>query len=278
MRIAPLVGLFKGPPQEAVGPDGRMALADHFREFRARLLRSLLVFVVALAGAIVFRGVLYDAVYGPYQRALEALPAGTSIPTTSGAGGGLILWLTLCGFAAAIVTAPYWLYQIWAFVLPGLYAQERKMSRVFVAIAGPLFIVGVVLGYVTLPIALEVLIGFNPEGITNITDFNDYLQFFTRTLFVFGLAFNIPVFVVLLNFAGVVKGSALKAYRPWIVIGTFVFAAVATPSADPFTMTLMAVPMMLLFFASEAIARFNDKRRARRAPNAGLSPDELSSI
>jgi sec-independent protein translocase protein TatC len=95
---------------------------------------------------------------------------------------------------------------------------------------------------------------------------------------VFGLAFNIPVFVVLLNFAGVVKGSALKAYRPWIVIGTFIFAAVATPSADPFTMTLMAVPMVLLFFASEAIARFNDKRRARRSPNAGLSPDELSTI
>ncbi len=152
------------------------------------------------------------------------------------------------------------------------------MSRIFVAIAGPLFIAGVVLGYVTLPIALEVLIGFNPDGITNITDFNDYLQFFTRTLFVFGLAFNIPVFVVLLNFAGVVRGSALKAYRPWIVIGTFVFAAVATPSADPFTMTLMAVPMMLLFFVSEAIARFNDRRRARNAPNAGLSPDELSPL
>ena len=278
MRIAGLAGLFKGPSSDAVGPDGRMALADHFREFRARLLRCLLVFGVALAVAILFRHTIYDAVYGPYQEAQKTLAAGTSIATTSGAGAGLLLWLTLCGFAAAIVTAPYWLYQIWAFVLPGLYAQERKMSRVFVAVAGPLFLTGIVLGYVTLPIALEVLIGFNPDGVTNLIDFNDYLQFFTRTLFVFGLAFNIPVFVVLLNFAGVVKGSALKAYRPWIVIGTFIFAAVATPSADPFTMTLMAVPMVLLFFASEAIARFNDKRRARRAPNAGLSPDELSSI
>ena len=152
------------------------------------------------------------------------------------------------------------------------------MSRIFVAVAGPLFLAGVVLGYVTLPVALEVLIGFNPDGVTNLIDFNDYLQFFTRTLFVFGLAFNIPVFVVLLNFAGVVKGSALKAYRPWIIIGTFIFAAVATPSADPFTMTLMAVPMVLLFFASEAIARVNDRRRARNAPNAGLGPDDLSTI
>ncbi|HEX5918593.1 MAG TPA: twin-arginine translocase subunit TatC [Nocardioides sp.] len=278
MRIAGLVGLFKGPPQDAVGPDGRMALADHFREFRARLLRCLLAFLVALAVALVFRHFLLDLVYGPYEEAQAKLPEGTTAATTSGAAAGLLLWLTLCGFTAAIVTAPYWLYQIWAFVLPGLYAQERKMTRIFVAVAGPLFLAGVFLGYVTLPLALEVLIGFNPEGVTNLIDFNGYLQFFTRTLFVFGLAFNIPVFVVLLNFAGVVKGSALKAYRPWIIIGTFVFAAVATPSADPFSMTLMAGPMVVLFFISEAIARFNDKRRARRAPNAGLSPDELSSI
>ena len=278
MRIAGLVGLFQGRPRHAVGPDGRMALSDHFREFRARLLRCLVVFVLVLAVALVFRLQLLDLVYGPYDQARAQLPEGTTNATTSGAGAGLLLWLTLCGFASAIVTAPYWLYQIWAFVLPGLYAQERKMSRIFVAVAGPLFIGGVVLGYVTLPVALKVLIGFNPDGVTNLIDFNDYLQFFTRTLFVFGLAFNIPVFVVLLNFAGVVKGSSLKAYRPWIIIGTFVFAAVATPSADPFTMTLMAGPMVLLFFASEAIARFNDRRRARRSPNSGLAPDELSSI
>jgi sec-independent protein translocase protein TatC len=278
VRIAGLAGLFKGPPQDAVGPDGRMALADHFREFRARLLRSLLVFLLALALAIVFRHALYDAVYGPYSDAQAALPEGTTVATTSGPGAGLLLWLTLGAFAAAVVTAPYWLYQVWAFVLPGLYAQERKMTRIFVGVAGPLFIAGIALGYVTLPVALKVLIGFNPDGVVNLTDFNDYLQFFTRTLLVFGLAFNIPVFVVLLNLAGVVKGKTLKAYRPWIIIGTFIFAAVATPSADPFTMTLMAVPMVLLFFASEAIARINDRRRARNAPNAGLGPDDLSPI
>lgn len=278
MRISGLVGLFRVRPHHDVGPDGRMALSDHFREFRARLLRVLLVFVLALVVALVFRHALLHLVLDPYEEARAALPDGTTNATTSGAGAGLLLWLTLCGFASAIVTAPYWLYQIWAFVLPGLYPQERRMSRIFVGVAGPLFIGGVVLGYVTLPVALEVLIGFNPDGVTNLIDFNGYLQFFTRTLFVFGLAFNIPVFVVLLNFAGVVKGSALKAYRPWIIVGTFVFAAVATPSADPFTMTLMAVPMVLLFFVSEAIARFNDRRRARNAPNAGLSPDELSQI
>ena len=122
------------------------------------------------------------------------------------------------------------------------------------------------------------LIGFNPEGVTNLVDFNEYLQFFTRTLLVFGLAFEIPVFVVLLNLAGVVKGRALGAHRPWIIIGTFVFAAVATPSADPFTMTFMAVPMVVLFFISEVIARFNDRRAPRSAtPQRRPRPDELSS-
>lgn len=278
MRISGLLGLFKGPSQDAVGPDGRMALADHFREFRARLLRSILVFVLAFALAIIFRHALYDAVYGPYSDAQAALPEGATEAITNGPGAGLLLWLTLGGFAAAVVTAPYWLYQVWAFVLPGLYAQERKMTRIFVGIAGPLFIGGIALGYVTLPVALKVLIGFNPDGVVNLTDFNDYLQFFTRTLLVFGLAFNIPVFVVLLNLAGVVKGKTLATYRPWIIIGTFIFAAVATPSADPFTMTLMAVPMVLLFFASEAIARINDRRRAGNKPNSGLGPDDLSTI
>jgi sec-independent protein translocase protein TatC len=241
-------------------------------------MRSLLALVIAFAVAIVFRLQLFDLVYGPYEAARERLGDDATLPTTSGAAAGLLMWLTLGGFAAVVVTAPYWLYQIWAFILPGLYARERKVSRIFAAVAGPLFIVGVLLGYFTLPLGLEVLIGFNPEGVTNLIDFNDYLQFFTRTLLVFGIAFNIPVFVVLLNIAGVVKGKAMAAYRPWIIVGTFVFAAVATPSADPFTMTLMAVPMVLLFFVSEFIARVNDRRRAKRSINAGLSPDELSPI
>ena len=278
MRIGSLVGLFSGRPQNPVGDDGRMAISDHFREFRARLMRCLLALVIAFAVAIAFRYTLLDAVYDPFTAAQAALPDGATVATTSGPAAGLLLWLTLCGFASVVITAPYWLYQVWAFLLPGLHAQERKMSRVFVGIAGPLFIAGVVLGYVTLPKALEVLIGFNPDGVTNLTDFNGYLQFFTRTLFVFGLSFNIPVFVVLLNFAGVVKGTTLAAYRPWIIIGTFVFAAVATPSADPFSMTLMAGPMVLLFGVSEVIARFNDRRRARNTPNAGLGPDDLSAI
>ena len=273
-----LVGLFQGRPQHPVGDDGRMALSDHFREFRARLLRVALVAIVAFVLALVFFDPLYDLVYGPYATAQDTVGEGRSMATTRGPAGGLMLYLKLCGFAAVIVTAPYWLYQAWAFVLPGLHPRERKWSRVFVAIAGPLFLAGVALGYATFPKALEILIGLNPDNVVNLVDFNDYLQFFTRTLFVFGLSFEIPVFVVLLNFAGVLPGRALAAHRAWIIVGTFVFAAVATPSGDPFTMTIMAVPMVLLFLLSELIARTNDRRRANRKAGAGLSPDELSPL
>jgi sec-independent protein translocase protein TatC len=278
LKIGGIAGLFSGRPHHPVGPEGRMALSDHFREFRARLLRCLLAMLVVFLVSLVFFDQLYDIVYGPYEAAAERLGDERTMATTSGIGGGLLLYLKLCGFAAVVLTAPYWLYQAWAFVLPGLYDRERKMTRVFVAVAGPLFLAGVALGYFTFPKAIEVLIGFNPDGITNITDFNDYLTFFTRTLLVFGIAMDIPVFVVLLNVAGVLPGRALAAHRPWIIVGTFVFAAVATPSADPFTMTFLAVPMVLLFFVSEVIARTHDRRRAARNPNAGLAPDQLSPL
>lgn len=255
-----------------------MALSDHLRELRARILKVALAIVVALVVALFFFDQLFDFVYGPYQDAQEKLPDGTSLATTSGAAGGLMLYLKLCGFAALIGTSPIWLYQIWAFILPGLHPREKRWSTIFVSIAAPLFLAGVLLGFVTLPKGLEVLIGLNPEGVTNLVDFNDYLQFFFRTLLVFGIAFEIPVFVVMLNLAHVVKGRTLGKYRHWIIIAIFVFAAVATPSTDPFTMTFMAVPMVLLYLISEVIARANDRRRARRNPYADLSPDEVSPL
>lgn len=264
MRISGLVGLFVGKPHHPIGDDGRMALSDHLRELRARILRVVLVVVVAFFIALFFFDQLSDVVFGPYNQAQAKLDVGATIATTSGAGGGILLYMKLCGFAAVIGTSPVWLYQIWGFILPGLHAKERKWSRVFAAIASPLFLVGLTLGYVTLPKGLEVLIGFNPDYVTNILDFSSYLTFFTRTLLVFGLAFEIPVFVVLLNLAGIVSGKALGAHRPWIIIGIFIFAAIATPSADPFTMTFMAVPMVILFFISELIARYNDRRKANR--------------
>jgi sec-independent protein translocase protein TatC len=278
LSLTGVVQLFVGRPVHPVGPDGRMALSDHLRELRARILKAATAVVVAFVVALFFFDPLFDLVLDPYLEAQKSLPEGRTEATTAGAAGGFLLYLKLCGLAALIGSSPFWLYQIWAFILPGLHRNEKRWTGVFAAIAGPLFLAGVLLGYFTLPLGLEILIGFTPADLTNLVEFNDYLAFFTRALLVFGIAFEIPVFVVLLNLAGVLKGKTLGAHRPWIIIGSFLFAAVATPSGDPFTMTFMAVPMVILFGISEVIARFNDRRRARRSLNAGLSPDEISPI
>ena len=177
-----------------------------------------------------------------------------------------------------VLTSPLWLYQIWAFILPGLHEKERKWTRVFAALAGPLFMAGVVVGYFTLPKGLELLIGLTQEDLTNLVEFGDYLSFLIRTLLVFGIAFEIPVFVVLLNLAGVLPGKALGAHRAWVVVGTFIFAAIATPSTDPFTMLFLAIPMVLLFLISELIARFLDRRRAEKAPDREWDDDQASPL
>ena len=270
--------LLRGGPKHAVGPDGRMALTDHLREFRARLIRSALVLVVAFVVALFFYDQLLDFIATPYRDAMSTISQETkSELVVQDISGGLMLQLKLCGVAAIVVSAPYWLYQVWAFILPGLHANERKWSRVVACIAGPLFFAGVALGYYVLPKGIGVLIAFVPEDVQNLVDFSAYFSFVTRMLLIFGVSMEIPFFVVLLNLAGVVSGRQLGRYRPWIVIGVFVFAAVATPSTDPFSMLILAIPMLLLFLMAEIIARIVDRARGRGSLDE-VGDDELSPL
>lgn len=278
MSVAGVIGLFRANPQHPSGEDGRMALADHLRELRARLLRSVLALVLALVVALFFYDQLFNLIYEPFATAQKRLQGKVdTIATINGAAGPLMLQLKLCGVAAIVATSPYWLYQIWAFIVPGLHPHEKHWTRLFAAVAGPLFIVGVCVGYYVLPKGLTVLIGFAGDKLQSLVDFGEYFSFFSRMLLVFGIAFEIPLFVVLLNLAGIVSGKALGNHRPWIVVGTFVFAAVATPSTDPFSMLMLAIPMTVLFLISEVIARLVDRRR-RKVSYDGFADDEASSI
>ncbi len=283
MSIVGVVDVLRGKPRNAVGPDGRMALSDHFRELRARLIRSALVLVIAFCVAIFFYAQLLELIQHPYNEAREALanrnPPIKTEPVINDATGGILLQFKLCGVVALIAASPYWLYQIWAFILPGLHPKEKKYSRMFAAVAGPLFLGGVALGYYVLPKGLTVLISFVPHGVTNLVDFGRYFSFEMRMLLIFGIAMEIPLFVVLLNLAGVISGRALAKYRPWIVIGTMVFAAVATPSTDPFSMLMLAIPMLILFLISEIIARVSDRVRGRGAHRTDQwADDEVSPL
>ncbi|MDQ3616845.1 MAG: twin-arginine translocase subunit TatC [Actinomycetota bacterium] len=281
MSFAGVLGLLSSKPRQPIGDDGRMALADHFRELRARLLKVALLLVVGITVAWFFYDFLFNLLYSPYERAATILKTEgvNSKGVIGGIGNPLLLRLKICALTAVVVLSPVWLYQVWAFIVPGMHASERRWTKLFAVVAGPLFLAGVATAYYVLPKGIEVLIGFTPGTLQSLVEFGDYFRFLTRMMLVFGVAFEIPLFVVLLNLAGVLSGKTLGAYRPWIVLGTFVFAAVATPSTDPFSMVMLAVPMTLLFLISEVVARTVDRRRAKRAGDlTGLDDDEASPL
>ena len=210
MAFGGFLDLFRVRPSGPVGEGGRMALADHFRELRARLMKSVLALLVATIASFFFYNQLLHLVTGPFNDARDRLGSDTNtVIYVSGVGGGLMIQLKLCALSGLVLSSPVWLYQIWAFVLPGLHRNERRWTMVFVAIAGPLFAAGVALGYFVLPKGLQVLISFTPADMTNLNDFNDFFSFMVRMLLVFGISLEIPFFVVLLNLAGVISGRTL---------------------------------------------------------------------
>jgi sec-independent protein translocase protein TatC len=277
MSVKGVVGIFRGP-QGPVAEGGQMALIDHFRELRARLLRVALAMLIVFIVAFVYYSHLFELLLHPYNEARSILAKDhkESAPIITGVSGALSLQFKLCGLAAVILTSPYWLFQLWAFIMPGLHANERKWTRIFAAIAGPMFLIGVATGYWVLPKGLEALISFTPKNVQNFVDISAYLTFVVKMLLAFGVAFEIPLFVVMLNLAGVVSGRALARQRPWIVVGAFTFAAFASPAPDPLSMLLLALPLTGLFLVSEIIARLVDRRRATSKPQ--WSDDEASPL
>ena len=242
-----------------------MPLREHLRELRRRLVRGVLSIFVGAVVAFFFYDQLFDLLTSPYKDGISQLLAdGKDINaelTLTGVADAFTLNLKVSLVAGIVLASPVWLWQIWAFIMPGLHENERRWGIVFASVAGPLFAIGIATGYYVLPKGIELLIGFTPGDVSNLTSVTGYLNFVLRMLLVFGVAFEIPLFVLLLNLAGVIKGRQLGEYRPWIIIGVFVFAAVATPSTDPISMLFLAIPMTMLFMISEILARLIDRRR-----------------
>ncbi len=261
-----------------------MPLVEHLRELRTRLFRSALGIVVGVVVGIVFYQQILDAFIGPFQDTVNRLEAEQGLDAEinfDGIADPFTIPLRIALLTGLVVGAPVWIYQLWAFVVPGLYRRERRWAIAVLCTAVPLFLAGVVLCYWLLPKGLAVLLGFTPQGVSNIVSFTNYFTFVVRLELVFGIAFLLPVFVVLLNAVGIFSGATLSNARRWIVVGVFVFAAVATPTGDPVTMLLLAVPMWLLFEAAVLICRLNDRRRARGASEpdlSGLADDEASPL
>ena len=244
-----------------------MTLSEHIAELRNRLLKSVVAIVVGTVVGWIYREPLLEILKRPFETSVAALLRSKGIQpqlTMTGVADPFTFNLKIAMVFGLVLSSPVWLYQMWAFVAPGLHRNEKKWAMTFAAVAAPLFFAGILLGYFTLPKGIEILIGFTPKGVQNLITLPSYLDFTLTTLLVFGIAFLIPVLVMLLNLAGVLPGRALGKARPYVIVAVFVFAAAATPSTDPFTMTFLAVPMCALFLAAEVLARMSDKRRAAR--------------
>ena len=261
---------------------GRMPLTDHLRELRTRLYRSLIAIAVGAVVGWIFYDQIFAAISGPFESVVdEAVASGRNVTLAlTGVADPFVLKLKVAGVAGVVLASPIWLYQLWRFVTPGLKRHERKWSLLFVAVATPLFLSGALLAYVFLPNALAFLFDFTPQSVDNIVDVSRYVGFFLRTVVMFGIGFLLPLVALMLNLAGVLPArNLIRAWR-WVILGIFVFAAVATPDGNPMTMAVMAAPIIAMIGVVMGIAYLNDRRRGRRRKNADLDlrDDELSPI
>lgn len=252
------------PALPSGGSDGAMTLIEHLRELRSRLVKAVAAIVVMSIACGFFYYEIFEFLQEPFEGVVRDLAAEEGLEaelTLNGVADPFTLALKVSLVSGIVLSSPIWLWQLWAFIVPGLHTNERRKSMIFAVIAGPLFMTGVALGYYVLPKGLEILLDFTPADVSNLVEVGRYLSFILRMLLVFGIAFEIPLFVIMLNLAGVVRGKQLAEARPWIIIATFVFAAVATPSTDPVSMLFLALPMTGLFILSEVVARLLDRRR-----------------
>ncbi|GAA4105371.1 twin-arginine translocase subunit TatC [Actinomadura miaoliensis] len=267
---------------KAVDPEGRMPLMDHLRELRNRLIKALLALVVGTIVGWIFFQPIWDFLKEPYCSlpASQQLESGKCTLVVNTIFQQFFLRLKISFIVGIVLSSPVWLYQLWAFVAPGLYRREKRWTYVFLGAAIPLFLVGTVLAYMTVDKGLQLFLGgFSIDDVTALITVDHYLGYVMAMLLVFGMTFELPLFVVVLNMAGVLSFEMIKKSQRIAVFGIFVFAAVATPSGDPFTMLALALPTLVLFEISAVLAFFNDRRRARRPdPYAGLSDDEASPL
>ncbi|MEV6013300.1 twin-arginine translocase subunit TatC [Streptomyces sp. NPDC051976] len=270
-------------------PEGRMPLADHLRELRNRLAKAVLaILVVTVVAAFFYKDIIHvlqqripdnvrcvdGATHGKGNAACAQM-------TVSGLMGGFSIALKVSLMAGIVGASPVWLYQLWGFLAPGLHRNEKRYTLGFVGAGVPLFLAGGWLAYEILPQTARIMIGFVPNDTTNLLALDDFLDLVVRMVVVFGLAFELPLVLVLLNFTGVVSGRRMLGWWRGMVIGITVFAAVATPTGDPLTMCLLAAPIVLLYFLAMGVCFFNDNRRKRRResdPDFSLDPDQASTL
>lgn len=246
-------------------PDREQPLVSHLVELRSRLLRIVIGILVVFVAMSPFSNPIYSALAGPLTRHMPAQSSMIAIDVLSPFLTPLKFTLVL----AVFITVPWTLYQVWAFVAPGLYQREKRMVLPILISSTLLFYCGMAFAYFAImPIFFAFITSTAPEGVAVMTDINRYLDFVMTIFFAFGVAFEVPVATVILALAGILSPDAMAAKRPFVIVGAFVIGMLLTPP-DVISQTLLAVPMWLLFevgiFISRLLLRRRNQARAAAA-------------
>ncbi|MGW2296071.1 twin-arginine translocase subunit TatC [Streptomyces violaceorubidus] len=291
--------MLKSARNKEKDPEGRMPLAEHLRELRNRLAKALLAIVVVTVVTAFFYQEIINFLTEPIlesvgcEKSFGELAKATagSEPcaqiTINGLLGPFTLALKVSLTAGVVLASPVWLYQLWAFVAPGLHKNEKKYAYAFVATGAPLFLIGAYFAYAVLPTSAKVLIDFTPSDVDNLLPLDELLDLVTRLVLVFGLSFELPLLLVMLNLTGILTGKRMLGWWRGMILGITLFAAIATPSTDPLTMLLLAGPIWVLYFAAVVFSLVNDRRKTRRealepdddeASDLDLTPEDIGEV
>nr|WP_310648854.1 MULTISPECIES: twin-arginine translocase subunit TatC [Curtobacterium] len=256
-------GRAKRQGRQKTDAEGRMSLGQHLIELRNRLFRAVVAIVVGAIGGWFLTPWVLDALRAPVTELAKVggHTAELNFPMITGA---FDLKLQIAITIGVVIASPVWLYQIWAFIVPALVRRERQYVWGFLGTAIPLFFAGCYFGWFILPHVVGILGSFVSSQDTSIVDAKAYYDFVIKLIVAVGIAFVLPVFLVLLNFVGVLSAAAIiKSWRVAILC-ILVFCAIVTPSSDVISMFLLAVPMLVLYLAACLVTWIHDRRLAKR--------------
>jgi sec-independent protein translocase protein TatC len=257
--------------------DGSMTLIEHIRELRTRLFRACVGILIGTILGYLIASRIQAYLTAPYCDFVLSHGATRCTFNTTGPLDQFMLQLKIALYVGLVLSAPIWLYQLWAFVAPGLHRRERRYGYSFAAVATPLFAGGFYLGFVLVSRSMPWFLGINSD-FTVTVDLQGYFDFVTSVMLLFGAGFEFPLLVAMLNFAGVVSAKRLLGWWRIAIFLMFLFAAVVTPTPDPFNMTILGGCMAVLYFAAVGVAFLNDRRRARRRAQNTVDDDDISPI